>query len=149
MMRANTSHGAERMTRPRFTRITNVLPVSDIYDTIAWYERVLGLTTRYVHGSGRRGEERNFANYLIMERDGLEFHFILDESGPADTRPRWTRAGSGYLGLTTDDVDALHAEIATTGASTDGPVRQMNWPARGFNLTDPSGNTVHVEQPTG
>ena len=22
-----------------------------------------------------------------------------------------------------------------------------NWPARGFNLKDPSGNDVHIEQP--
>lgn len=136
------------MSDAQFVKTTVILPVRDIYDTLAWYERVLGLQTRYIHGSGRRGEERNYANYAIMARDAVEVHFIMDENdrtGPAG--PGWTRPGNGYLGLTVRDADAVHAAITAAGATVDGPVRQLNWPARGFSLRDPDNNVVYIEQP--
>src|SRR5687768_801204 len=96
------SRGTSEMTPAQFLKTTVILPVSDIYETVAWYERVLGFETRYVHGNGRRGEAEDFANYAIMGRDAVEVHFILDEGGPV-----WTRAGTGHLGLTVRDVNPL------------------------------------------
>ena len=130
------------MSSPRFLRATVVLPVGDLYDTIAWYERVLGFQTRYIHGSGRRGEAEDFANYAIMARDDVEVHFILDENGLV-----WTRAGTGYLYLTVRGVDALYAGLTASGIRIARPLQHENWPARGFNVTDPSGNDVHIEEP--
>jgi catechol 2,3-dioxygenase-like lactoylglutathione lyase family enzyme len=49
-----------------FIKAQVVIPVSDIYDTTAWYERVMGFETRYIHGRGRRDETEDFANYGIM-----------------------------------------------------------------------------------
>jgi catechol 2,3-dioxygenase-like lactoylglutathione lyase family enzyme len=133
----------------RFVKTTIILPVRDIYDTVAWYQRALGLETRYIHGSGRRGEERNYANYAIMGRDAVEVHFIMDESrdGTGNGHEGWTVPGNGYLGLTVTDADALHAAVMAAGIAVDGPVRNMNWPARGFDLRDPDGNSIHIEQP--
>jgi len=34
------------MTAPQFLKTTIILPVSDIYVTIAWYERTLGFQSR-------------------------------------------------------------------------------------------------------
>jgi hypothetical protein len=51
---------------PMFIKAQVVIPVSDIYDTTAWYERVMGFETRYIHGRGRRDETEDFANYGIM-----------------------------------------------------------------------------------
>jgi catechol 2,3-dioxygenase-like lactoylglutathione lyase family enzyme len=80
------------MGEPQFLKAQVVIPVSDIYDTTSWYERVLGFETRYIHGSGRPDDTEDFANYAIMGRDTIEVHFIMDEGGPV-----WTRSGTGYL----------------------------------------------------
>ncbi len=37
--------------------------------------------------------------------------------------------------------------MRTAGTVTDGNGRNMNWPARGFNLKDPDNNEIHIEQP--
>jgi uncharacterized glyoxalase superfamily protein PhnB len=129
------------MTASQFLKTTIILPVSDIYDTIAWYERALGFSTVYVHGEGKRGEAENFANYLIMRRDAVEVQFILDEGGAV-----WTRAGTGHLGLTVRDVDAVYAEVQASGIPITQPLKRQNWPALAFHLTDPSGNDVAIEQ---
>jgi uncharacterized glyoxalase superfamily protein PhnB len=130
------------MSEAQFLRTTLILPVSDIYDTIAWYERALGFQSRYVHGGGRRGEAEDFANYAIMGRDAVEVHFILDEGGAV-----WTRSGTGHLGLTVRDVDAAYAEVKSQDIPIARELQHENWPARGFGLRDPSGNEVHIEQP--
>ncbi len=131
------------MADSQFLKTTTILPVSDIYETIAWYEKALGFQSRYIHGSGRRGSAEDFANYAIMNRDSVEVHFILDEGGPV-----WTRAGTGHLGVTVRDVDAVFTEVHSRGVVIARNLQQENWPARGFDLKDPSGNAVHIEQPT-
>ncbi len=131
------------MSASRFLHTTIILPVSDIYDTLAWYERALGLQTHYIHGRGRRGEAEDFANYATMRRDSVEVHFILDEGGPI-----WTRAGTGYLCLTVRDVDLEYSEVKSRGIPVSSEVEKQNWGARAFSLKDPSGNEVLLQQPT-
>ena len=130
------------MPHPQFLKTTIILPVSDIYDTTDWFKKTLAFEARYIHGSGRRGEADEFANYAIMARDAVEVHFILDEGGAL-----WTRAGTGHLSLTVRDVDTLYAEIKSRNIPIARELKQENWPARGFTLKDPSGNEVHIEQP--
>jgi len=77
-----------------------------------------------------------------MGVDAVEVHFILDEGGAV-----WTRAGTGHIGLTVRDVDAVYAEVKSRGIAIARELRQENWPARGFDLKDPSGNEVRIEQP--
>ena len=131
------------MSTPQFLHPTIILPVSDIYETVAWYERVLGLQTQYVHGSGRRGEAEDFANYATMNRDSVEVHFILDEGGPI-----WTRSGTGYLCLTVRDVDLEYSEVKSRGIPVLRELQKQNWGTRAFSLKDPSGNEVLIQQPT-
>ena len=130
------------MSTPQFLKTTIVLPVSDIYDTIAWYQRALGLQTDYIHGSGRRGEAEDFANYATMSRDSVEVHFILDEGGPS-----WTRSGTGYLCLTVRDVDLEYSEVTSRGIPVLRGLAKQNWGPRAFSLEDPSGNEVLIQQP--
>ena len=134
----------EKAAAPVFLSTKTILPVNDIYETTEWYGRVLGLQTIYIHGEGRRGEAEDFANYAIMVRDHVEVHFILDE----DNGKKWTRAGVGHLGLTVSDIDAVYASVKTLGTPIARELQQENWPARGFSLVDPSGNDLHIEQPT-
>jgi uncharacterized glyoxalase superfamily protein PhnB len=127
---------------PQFLKAQVVIPVSDIYETTAWYERVLGFETRYIHGSGKRGETEDFANYAIIGRDLVEVHLIMDEGGPV-----WTRSGTGYLYLRVLNVEAVYADVKSQDVAVSRELQRENWPARGFNLKDPSGNEVHIEQP--
>ena len=83
------------MGEPQFLKAQVVIPVSDIYKTTAWYERVLGFETRYIHGSGRRGETEDFANYAILGRDAVEVHFIMDEGGRCGPAPAPATCTSG------------------------------------------------------
>jgi uncharacterized glyoxalase superfamily protein PhnB len=131
------------MNNPQFLEATSILPVSDIYETIAWYERALGLQTQYIHGSGRRGEAEEFANYAVMSRDSVEVHFILDEGGPI-----WSRSGTGYLCLTIRDVDLEYSEMKSRGIPVLRELQKQNWGSRAFSLKDPSGNEVLIQQPT-
>ena len=130
------------MGDPQFLKAQVVIPVSDIYETTAWYERVLGFETRYIHGSGKRGETEDFANYAIIGRDLVEVHLIMDEGGPA-----WTRSGTGYLYLRVGNVEAVYADVKSQDVAVSRELQRENWRARGFNLKDPSGNEVHIEQP--
>lgn len=130
------------MTEPQFLSTTTVLPVRDIYETIEWYERTLSLETRYVHGSGKRGEAEDFANYATMTRDSVEVHFILDEGGPT-----WTRSGTGYLSLTVRDVDLEYSRVKELGIPRLHELKKQNWSARAFSLEDPSGNEILIQQP--
>lgn len=118
-----------------------VLPVDDIARATEWYRRVLGFETVYLHEGANAGE---VTNYAIMVRDGVPVHLILDEPAP-HSRP-WTKAGTGYLYLQVRDVDRVFAEVAASGAQVTRGLQTENWGARGFNLADPSGNDVHVEQ---
>jgi uncharacterized glyoxalase superfamily protein PhnB len=58
----------------------------------------------------------------------------------------WTRSSTGYLWLTANDIDAVYAIVQARGVPIARELQQENWPALGFNLTDPSGNEVHIEQ---
>lgn len=113
------------MSDPQFLSTILILPVQDIDDTVAWYERALDLQTQRIFGSGRRGETEDFANYAIMRRDAVEVHFILDEGGPV-----WTRAGTGYLFLTVRDVDREHAQVTSRGIPLLRGLAVQNWGAR-------------------
>ena len=44
------------------------------------------------------------------------------------------------------DVDAAYREVEASGVGIARALQTENWGARGFNLVDPSGNLVHVEQ---
>jgi uncharacterized glyoxalase superfamily protein PhnB len=121
-----------------------ILPVSDIYDTTAWYEKVFGFETVYLHGEGRRGEAEDFCNYAIMARDNVEVHFMLDEG-----RHVWSQSGTAFLGLVVRDVDSLFAKVKALGIPIARGLQEENWPARGFGINDPSGNAIHIEQPDG
>lgn len=129
------------MGQPQLLRTNTVLPVHDIPTATAWYEKALGFETVYLH-EGRDASE--VTNYAILRRDGLDVHLILDE--PPPDQAAWTKAGTGYLYLIVRDVDAVFAEVKATGVAIARGLATDNWGARGFNLTDPSGNAIHVEQ---
>ena len=124
----------------QFMRTVTVLPVSDIEQSVPWYEQTLGLETVYLHEGDEPGEA---TNYAILRRDNVAVHLILDE--PPPHQAAWTKAGSGYLYLFVRDVDALYSEVQSRGVQITRELQTEIWGARGFNLTDPSGNSIHIE----
>ena len=131
----------ETMTEHQFIRAITVLPVKDIAESTRWYEDSLGLRTCYLHEGSTEDEA---TNYAILARDGLEVHLVLDEPPPYGTS--WTKAGTGYLYLKVQDIDSMYEEVCSRHVPVAGPLQTENWGARGFNLTDPSGNSIHIEQ---
>ena len=129
------------MSGQQFLRTVTVLPVSDIVQSAAWYRLALGFETVYLHEGVDPGE---VTNYAVLRRDDLFVHLILDEPPPC--RQEWTVAGRGYLYLIVRDVDAVFEEVRLRGVSIARGLETENWGARGFNLTDPSGSAILVEQ---
>jgi uncharacterized glyoxalase superfamily protein PhnB len=78
-----------------------------------------------------------------MNRDTADVHFIMDEGGAI-----WTRSGTGYLYLRVRDVETIYSSVKSQDVPITRELQHESWPARGFNLKDPSGNEVHIEQPT-
>ena len=117
-----------------------VLPVADIYQAADWYEKALELKTVYLH----EGDKDEATNYAVLQRDGFVLHLILDEPPPYEHA--WTRAGTGYLYLAVRDVDQVFSEVEARDVEIARGLQTENWGARGFNLTDPSGNAIHIEQ---
>ena len=121
-------------------RTITVLPVRDIVVACAWYERALGLRTIYLH-EGASEEEPT--NYAVMIQDDVQIHLILDEPPPYSGT--WTQAGTGYLYLRVRNVVSLHTEILERGIVLERPIEEASWGAVGFELRDPDGNLIRIE----
>jgi len=128
------------MSEAAFVRAVLVLPVSDMKQTRAWYAGVLGFETAYLHDDPADDPE---GNHAILRRDGAEVHLILDE--PPREHP-WTTAGTGYLFLIVQEVDALFQQVQSTGVKITRGIELESWGARAFQLTDPSGNLILVAE---
>ena len=118
-----------------------IMPVEDIYKAADFYNRALALETTYLHEGT---DETEATNYAILQRGDLIVHLILDEPPPY-SEP-WTKAGVGRLYLKVGDADKLFGEVRTSGVEIMRGLQTENWGASGFDLTDPSGNAVHIEQ---
>ena len=127
------------MAETQFLRTILVLPVNSIEASTDWYHDALAFETVYLH----EGDPGETANYAILRRESCEVHLILDE--PAPHGAHWTKAGTGYLYLVVRNVEAVFEEVQSRGVKITRGLETENWGARGFNLTDPSGNAIHIE----
>ncbi|MCA9098622.1 MAG: VOC family protein [Planctomycetaceae bacterium] len=116
-----------------------VLPVNDIPAAVAWYRTSLAFEAIYLHEGDEPGEP---TNYAILERDGVRVHLILDEGLPEYP---WAKAGMGYLYLRVADAAQLAAEVKSRGVTLSRELQTEPWGNPAFNLTDPSGNHIHLE----
>lgn len=122
-------------------QIISVLPVNNIEEVSRWYEQTLGFRTTFLNEGD---DESEVTNYAILRREQVVFHLILDES--PDHEASWTRAGSGYLYLLVGDIEQEYEDVRSSGATVSRDLQIENCGAKGFNLRDPSGNEIHVEQ---
>lgn len=122
-------------------RTITVLPVRSIEESVEWYQTALGFQAVYLHEGDEPGEA---TNYAILQRDDVTFSLILDES--PEHGSAWTKTGTGYLYLIVSDIENEYSEIRTRGVEITRELQVENWGAKGFNLQDPSGNEIHIEQ---
>ena len=125
----------------RVTRIDHVvLTVRDVDATIAWYERVLGMTA-VTFGEGRRG--------LSFGEQKLNLHQAGREFEP---RARAPHPGSVDVCFTTEvPLEDVAAHLAKEGVAVElGPVAKTGAraPLRSLYVRDPDGNLIEVSNYT-
>lgn len=111
---------------------TPTLPVVDMAQAIAFYERA-GFGVRiYTDDSGDGGNGFAFVDY-----DGQS---VFDLDAAPNMEPGQNRAGC-YL-------DAWHSRLQAAGIPVS-PLADQAWGMREFELTDPSGNHVRIGRSVG
>lgn len=111
---------------------TPTLPVLDLPDAVAFYERA-GFSVRVYrdeHGEGGEG-------FAFVDFEGQS---VFDLDAAPDLDPAANRAGCHLI---TTEADTWHARMQ----SEDLPVTALAdqpWGMREFTLTDPSGNRVRI-----
>lgn len=115
-----------------------VLTVASIERTVAFYERVLGMT-REVFGPEQRVALRFGPHKINLHEAGREFE-------PKSAIPT---PGSADLCFLVDDLEAVPAHLADCGVSVvEGPVRRTG--ARGailsYYVRDPDLNLIELSQ---
>jgi catechol 2,3-dioxygenase-like lactoylglutathione lyase family enzyme len=112
---------------------TPTLPVTELAEAKAFYERA-GFSVRfYIDPDGRPG------GFAFVDFDGQS----VFDLGVEDIDPARNRAGC-YLVVR--DVDDWHTRMAAAGLPVT-PVADQPWGMREYALTDPSGNRVRIGQP--
>lgn len=110
---------------------TPTLPVADIAEAVAFYERA-GFGVR-VYDDDDGGE----AGFAFVDFDGQS---VFDLDAAADFDPAANRAGC-YL--VTGDAEAWHTRMRDASLPVT-PLSDQPWGMREFTLTDPSGNHVRI-----
>ena len=110
---------------------TPTLPVVDMREAIAFYERA-GFGVRvYTDGTDAEG------GFAFVDYDGES---VFDLDAVADLEPAANRAGC-YLVVS--DADAWHTRMAEAGLPITA-IADQPWGMREFALDDPSGNHVRI-----
>ena len=111
---------------------TPTLPVRDMAEAVAFYERA-GFGVRvYTDDNGDTGDGFAFADF-----DGQSV-FDLDAAPELD--PSANRAGCYLI---SNDADSWHTRMSASGLPVT-PIADQSWGMREFTLTDPSGNRIRI-----
>ena len=113
---------------------TPTLPVVDLPEAVAFYERA-GFGVRiYTDENGDTGDGFAFVDY-----DGQS---VFDLDAAPGMQPSANRAGC-YLVV--NDAAAWHSRLAAADLPVT-PLADEPWGMREFSLTDPSGNRIRIGQ---
>ena len=109
---------------------TPMLPVVDVTEAVAFYERA-GFGVRvWSDGDGTPG------GYAFVEYDGQSVFDLGVESIDPD------RNGAGCY-LAVGNPDEWHERLGSAGLPV-GPIEDQDYGMRDFTLTDPSGNRIRI-----
>jgi catechol 2,3-dioxygenase-like lactoylglutathione lyase family enzyme len=111
---------------------TPTLPVRDMAESVAFYERA-GFGVRiYTDDNGDTGD-----GFAFVDFDGQS---VFDLDAAPDLDPNANRAGCYLI---SNDADSWHARMSASGLPVT-PIDDQPWGMREFTLSDPSGNRVRI-----
>ncbi len=112
---------------PKLAGAATIFVVKDIAASIAHYRDVLDFTVTYEYGAP--------LFYACLCRDEVVLHLLAAH--------RTSRLpGNGAICVFVDDVDGIHAELATRGANVLKPPQDYDYGMRDFDVVDPDGNQL-------
>ncbi len=113
----------------RLSRVAPEIPVSDLQQSIEYYEVKLGFRLAMITQDRR---------YAIVERDDVALH-LFEDGDPS-------RSPVG-LHIFTHDLDELHTELLRRGAQMLQQIIKQPWGNRDFRVRDRSGNEIKFTEP--
>ena len=114
---------------PNLSRIAPELPVTDVRESLDYYEAKLGFRTAMTMPDG---------DYAIVERDSVAIHLFQTASGGH---------APVSIHVFTDGLDELHAELKGRGARLKQDIVRKPWGNRDFRVNDDFGNEIKFTEP--
>jgi uncharacterized glyoxalase superfamily protein PhnB len=121
--------GKENQPMATLCRIAPEIPVSNLQESIEYYEQKLGFRAVMEMPSG---------DYAILERDEIAIHLFRDATG------RHSPVG---IHIFTHQLDDLHTELRQRGARLSQEIKRKPWGNRDFRVNDHSGNEIKFTEP--
>lgn len=112
---------------PKLAGAATVFVVKDIAASIAHYRDVLGFTVTFEYGTP--------LFYACLCRDEVALHLLA-------AHRTGRLPGNGAICVFVDDVDGIHAELATRGANVLKPPQDYDYGMRDFDVVDLDGNQL-------
>jgi len=113
----------------KLSRIAPEVPVSNLRESIEYYEQKLGF---------RVVTEMPGGDYAIVERDEIAIHLFQDEA---------RRHSPVGMHVFTHQLDELHAELKQRGAHLSQEIMRQPWKNRDFRVNDLSRNELKFTEP--
>ena len=114
---------------PRLSRIAPEIPVLNLASAVEYYRSRLGFELKMEFPGN---------DYAVVERDGIAIHLFAQDA--ALFRP-------ASVHIFTPDLDDLHAELESTGATICQAIVRKPWGNRDFRVEDSSGNVLKFTEP--
>jgi predicted enzyme related to lactoylglutathione lyase len=113
----------------RLARIAPELPVSNLKESVKYYEQKLGFRVAMMMPAG---------NYAIVERDDIAIHLFQDDAqSPSPVA----------IHIFAEDLETLHTELKNRGARVSQGIVSKPWGNRDFRVHDDSGNEIKFTEP--
>ena len=113
----------------KLSRIAPEIPVSNLRESVAYYEQQLGF---------RVVTEMPGGDYAIVERDEIAIHLFQDEA---------RRHSPVGMHIFTHEIDELYAELKQRGARLSQEITRKPWGNRDFRVNDLSENEIKFTEP--
>lgn len=120
----------------RLRAATPSLTVNDVQQSLAFYRDVLGFT------ESERWEQDGVLRGMEMRAGSVSFWLAQDDWKKG--RDRVKGQGFRVYCSTTQDVDALAAQIQARGGTLSEPPTDTSWGGRAFAVVDPDGFAITI-----
>ena len=123
-----------------------IIYVSDVEQTVSFYERVFGLSRRFVHESGQ---------YAELETGSTALAFASDALGEMNLNGNYVKNQAGQtppgfeIAFVSDDVFAAYEQAVSAGAVAVSGPKTKPWGQTVAYVRDLNGIVVEIASPIG